>query len=261
MRRGTPQHIVEALLIALFLLACDGRKPKPRPSVDPQQTEAQEKHHPPDSATLLLDAHPKSPTALRLDSLGLVDVSDMDSSIVVSLLYATPDNFVGEILYADLTEAYLHPEAAEALIKARRLLKEQHPHYTLIVYDATRPMSVQQKMWDLVKGTPQSIYVSNSSRGGGLHNYGLAVDLSIFDTRVGKPLSMGTEIDHFDYQAHITDEAGLVKKGFITPHEKENRELLRRVMRGAGFRTLPSEWWHFNLHSREVAGKKYKLIE
>lgn len=28
----------------------------------------------------------------------------------------------------------------------------------------------------------------------------------------------------------------------------------------AGFRALPSEWWHFNYCSRDVAKQKYKLI-
>lgn len=202
----------------------------------------------------------KSATALRFDSLGLVNIADLDSSIAVSLLYATPDNFVGEIMYDDLTEAYLHPEAAEALLKAQRLLKESHPDFTLIIYDATRPMSAQRKMWDLVKGTPKNIYVSNPSRGGGLHNYGLAVDISILGAD-GTPLDMGTEVDHLGIEAHTTNEAGLVKKGIITQQAKENRELLRKVMRGAGFRALHSEWWHFNLHSREVAKKNYKLVE
>ena len=199
-------------------------------------------------------------TASRFDSLGLVNIAELDSTIAVSLLYATPDNFVGEILYDDLTEAYLHPEAAEALLKAQRLLKGKHPDYTLIIYDATRPMSVQRKMWDLVKGTSKNIYVSNPARGGGLHNYGLAVDISILDAN-GIPLPMGTEVDHLGPEAHTTNEAQLVKNGVITQQEKENRELLRQVMRGAGFRALHSEWWHFNLYSREVAKKNYKLIE
>jgi len=202
----------------------------------------------------------KSPTAHRFDSLGLVNIADLDSSIAVSLLYATPNNFVGEIMYDDLTEAYLHPEAAEALLKAQRLLKEKHPDYTLIIYDATRPMFAQRKMWDLVKGTSKSIYVSNPSRGGGLHNYGLAVDISILDEN-GVPLDMGTIVDHLGPEAHITNEADLVKKGVITGQAKQNRELLRSVMRGAGFRALHSEWWHFNLYSREVAKKNYKLID
>ena len=63
----------------------------------------------------------------------------------------------------------------ESLLQAQKLLKEICPDYSLIVYDAARPMSVQQKMWNVVKGTPKYIYVSNPARGGGLHNYGLAV--------------------------------------------------------------------------------------
>ena len=37
-------------------------------------------------------------------------------------------------------------------------LKELYPGYSLIIYDAARPMSVQQKMWNVVKGTSQNIY-------------------------------------------------------------------------------------------------------
>lgn len=203
---------------------------------------------------------PKSSTALRFDALGLVNIHEIDETIAINLLYATSDNFTGQVLYGDLREAYLHPEAMEALLKAQQLLKEQYPEYTLIVYDAARPMSAQQTMWDLVKGTSKNIYVSNPAKGGGLHNYGLAVDVSILDENK-YPLSMGTEVDHLGYEAHITNEAELVKRGIITTQEKESRELLRRVMRGAGFRALPSEWWHFNLYSREVAKKSYKLIE
>ena len=42
--------------------------------------------------------------------------------------------------------------------------------------------------------------------------------------------------------------------------ERQNRILLRRVMKEAGFRALPSEWWHFNFCSRDVARQKYKVI-
>ena len=93
-------------------------------------------------------------------------------------MYTRADNFTGTLLYEDLKEAYLHPDAMKSLKRAQRLLKEQYPGYSLIVYDAARPLSVQQKMWDVVKGTSKYIYVSNPSRGGGLHNYGLAVDIS-----------------------------------------------------------------------------------
>ena len=115
-------------------------------------------------------------------------------------------------------------------------------------------------MWDVVKGTSKSIYVSNPSRGGGLHNYGLAVDISILDNN-GVPLPTGTEVDHMGVEAHITHEAELVKSGKISEEAVRNRQLLRLIMREAGFRALNSEWWHFNLCSREIAKQKYKRIE
>lgn len=201
----------------------------------------------------------KSPMARYMDSLGLVDVTELDSSLVVKLMYTQADNFTGEILYDDLSEAYLHPDAAYALVKAQRALKELHPSYSLLIYDAARPMSVQKKMWNVVKGTPKYRYVSNPNNGGGLHNYGLAVDISIQDS-LGQPLPMGTKVDHLGAEAHITQEGELVRYGKMSEAERQNRILLRKVMKEAGFRALPSEWWHFNFCSRDVARQKYKLI-
>lgn len=174
-------------------------------------------------------------------------------------MYTQADNFTGEVLYDNLTEAYLHPDAAYALIEAQKALKRLHPSYSLIIYDAARPMSVQKKMWNVVKGTSKYKYVSNPNRGGGLHNYGLAVDISIQDS-LGQPLPMGTKVDHLGMEAHITDEIGLVHNGKMSETERQNRLLLRKVMKEAGFRALPSEWWHFNFCSRDVAKQKYKLI-
>lgn len=209
--------------------------------------------------TLPIAPPAKSRTALYLDSLGFINIAQADSSIALDLMYTRADNFTGQVLYDDLREAYLHPDAMQSLQKAQRLLKELHPTYSLIVYDAARPMSVQQKMWDTVKGTSRYIYVSNPARGGGLHNYGLAVDLSILDQN-GIPLPMGTPVDHLGKDAHITEEAQLVAQGKITTQERENRLLLRQVMKEAGFRPLPSEWWHFNRVSRQTAKEKYQVI-
>lgn len=203
--------------------------------------------------------HKKIPMALYMDSLGLINIAELDSSIVISLMYTKADNFTGEVLYDDLAEAYLHPDAAHALIKAQKTLKELHPSYNLIVYDAARPMSVQRKMWEVVKGTSKYRYVSNPNRGGGLHNYGLAVDISIQDS-LGRPLPMGTKVDHLGVEAHITEESELIRNGKITEAERQNRILLRKVMKAAGFRALPSEWWHFNFCSREEAREKYNVI-
>ena len=201
----------------------------------------------------------KSTMAQYLDSLGFVNIAVEDPSIRINLKYATADNFVGEVLYKDLHEAYLHPKAMECLKKAQANLKEKHPNYSLIVYDAARPMSVQQQMWNKVKTTKNKNYVSNPANGGGLHNYGLAVDISIVDEN-GKALDMGTPFDFFGIEAHTSDEPTLVAKGKITEEQRQNRLLLRGVMREAGFRPLQSEWWHFNYCSRAEAKKNFKAI-
>ena len=211
--------------------------------------------------TTALTAHAQSsPTAQTMERLGFVDIRSVDSTIQVSLMYARADNFTGEVLYTDLREAYLHPKAARALAKAQRLLKASHPELSLKVYDAARPMSIQQKMWDKVKNTPKYFYVSNPARGGGLHNYGMAVDITLCDAK-GDTLDMGTKIDYMGAAAHIDREEALVSSGRISRKALENRRLLRQVMRYAGFRPLRTEWWHFNFISRATAKKYYKVIK
>ena len=195
-----------------------------------------------------------------LHDRGLVDISVLDSTIRVHLVYATPENFMGETVYTGITRAWLHPDAAQKLVTAQRLLKKEHPDLTLVVYDAARPMSVQRKMWSLVRGTDKVNYVSNPSNGGGLHNYGMAVDVTILDP-TGEPLPMGTPFDFFGEEAHTNNEEALLASGKITRKEFDNRRLLRRIMKSAGFRTIPYEWWHFNACSRAEARQSYPVLD
>ncbi len=201
-----------------------------------------------------------SDTALSLERRGYVNIQKADPSIFVSLMYSRADNFTGEVLYTDLREAYLHPKAATALVKAQKRLRQLRPDLSLKVYDAARPMSIQQKMWDKVKNTPKYFYVSNPARGGGLHNYGMAVDLTLC-TLKGDSIPMGTKIDYMGAAAHIDKEASLVASGRISREAQANRRLLREVMAYAGFKPLRTEWWHFNYVSRAVAKKYYKVIK
>ena len=202
----------------------------------------------------------KTKTELSMERQGMVDIHTRDKTIPVSLMYSRADNFTGQVLYTDLTRAYLHPKAAAALAKAQRRLKQLRPDLSLKVYDAARPMSIQQRMWDKVKNTKKYFYVSNPARGGGLHNYGMAVDITLCDAR-GDTLDMGTKIDYMGPAAHIDREDALVKSGRISRRALENRRLLREVMRYAGFKPLRTEWWHFNLISRATARKYYKVIK
>ena len=188
-------------------------------------------------------------SAQTIKEQGYVNIKDVDPTSQVSLMYTRPDNFTGRVLYTDLKEAYLHPDAAQALKKCQQRLKQLHPELSLIIYDAARPMSVQQKMWDVVKGTSKNIYVSNPANGGGLHNYGFAVDITICDAK-GDSIPMGTKIDYMGRAAHPEFETEMVRKGIITQEAVENRKLLRDVMAAGGFKVLKTEWWHFNLKTR-----------
>ncbi|RRB15644.1 peptidase M15 [Larkinella knui] len=193
---------------------------------------------------------------------GLVDIQTVDRSLLVELKYSTTDNFVGKDVYGDLTRAYLQPLAAQKLAKASRLLQQKHPDLRLLVYDATRPRSVQWDLWNTLKHLPvdeRGKYVSNP-RNGSVHNYGCAVDLTLA-TQAGKPLDMGTKFDYFGELAYPEKEDLLLKQGKLTRKQVENRRLLRSVMRSAGFSSLKAEWWHFNALSRAEAKKRYKIVE
>lgn len=201
----------------------------------------------------------KSTMALYFDEQGLVDILSLDSTIKIDLKYATIDNFTKVVLYDTLAEAYLHPLAADKLVKAQQLLKEYDSDLSLLVYDGARPMSVQKKMYEVVQNTPYRSYVADPSKTG-LHNYGLAVDLTICKSD-GSTLDMGTPFDFFGKAAGINQEEQLLREGLLTREQIDNRKLLRKVMLEAGFITIRGEWWHFNAVSREEARRKYKVIE
>lgn len=201
----------------------------------------------------------RSATAQQLARQGYQEIEQCDPTIHVSLMYARPDNFCGVVLYHDLREAFLHPEAMRGLQKAQAYLKQLRPDLSLKVYDAARPMHIQQRMWDEVKHTSKAIYVSNPAHGGGMHNYGMAVDITLCNLK-GDTLDMGTKIDYMGKAAHIGNEAALVSTHIISPEARRNRQLLRQVMRYGGFMPLRTEWWHFNKCSRAVAKKYYKVI-
>ena len=196
----------------------------------------------------------------RLADMGFVDVCTFDPTLQIHLVYATSANFMNKPVYEGITKAWLHPDAARKLAQAQQNLKREHPGYSLLIYDAARPMEVQRLMWELVRGTPYIYYVANPVNRNGRHNYGMAVDVTIVNEQ-DRPLSMGTLFDFFGEEAHTDKEEALVQAGKITEEAFQNRRLLRRVMQQAGFTSVSSEWWHFNACSAEEAKAKYKVIE
>jgi len=193
---------------------------------------------------------------------GLVDLESYIPGISVELKYSTTDNFFGEDVYGDLERAFLQPEVAELLQNAQEKLTTKYPNLTLLIYDAARPLAVQQILWDNL-AKPDSLkplYVADP-KVGSLHNFGVAVDLTIYDNESAQPLDMGTGYDFFGYAAYPDREMEMLASGTITKAQVANREILRSVMTTSGFTGIGSEWWHFNAFSRKEAGEKFELIK
>ena len=159
-----------------------------------------------------------------------VRLKDLSSDFVYELKYATPDNFLKQAVY-DCGECYLRKSTAEALVKANEAFKQLG--YRIKLFDCYRPLSVQKKMWKILPGTH---YVANPAKGS-KHNRGAAVDLTLVDAE-GKELNMGTPFDFFGKEAHHT----------YTQHSKEvleNRKLLKETLDKFNFKSIYSEWWHY----------------
>lgn len=191
---------------------------------------------------------------------GFIDLQTVSNDFKIELGYTKTDNFTNKVLYDSLQHAFLHPIAAEKLKAAQTILQQKYPNYSFFIFDALRPRSVQTKMWNVVKNTDKQKYVANPKRGS-IHNFGFAVDLSIYNQETQQQIDMGTKIDHLGIEAEYRHNQMLVKQGKISEEAVKNRQLLRSVMVKAGFQPINSEWWHFNAISKEKARKEYKIVE
>jgi len=198
----------------------------------------------------------------KLIEAGLVNIRKKNKNIWVDLKYTTTDNFLGKDLYGDLTKAYLQVDLANRLSIVQDSLSSIDSNLHLLVYDAVRPRSVQQMMWDAMDTIPinhRVKFVSNP-RNGSVHNFACAVDLTICNSE-GVAFDMGAGYDDMRKIAYPKYEAKFLASGELTDVQIENRLLLRKVMRYGGYRVLSTEWWHFNGLSRDAAKATYSIIE
>jgi zinc D-Ala-D-Ala dipeptidase len=212
------------------------------------------------SDEILIETEPDTLES-RLISLGLIDVQTLNPNIWVELKYSTADNFMRTNVYGNLKKAYLQKLPAEMLHKAQKLLTAKDSNLHLLVYDAVRPVWVQWKMWNLLDTIPISKRVNfvSNPKNKSVHNFGAAVDLTICN-QFGEPLDMGAGFDDIREIAYPRKEAYFLSKGLLTTEHINNRNLLREVMKKAGFRNLETEWWHFNAMSRDEAKRKYQAV-
>jgi len=205
----------------------------------------------------------KSELEKRLIQAGLIDVQALDSSIEVDVKYATKDNFMGSVLYDGYDKVYLQPEVAERLSKAQKALQSIDSLLTLLVFDGTRPRSVQQEMWEALDSIPfkERIKFVSNPKNGSIHNYGAAVDLTIMNKYSGVLLDMGADYDDLRKIAYPRQEEKFLASGELTELQVQNRKLLRKVMRAGGFWVIETEWWHFNAFSRKKAHEMFEIVE
>jgi D-alanyl-D-alanine dipeptidase len=171
--------------------------------------------------------------------------------------------------YGQASPFYLRKSVLEALITAQDRLERLYPHYRLQIFDAFRPVAVQQFMVDYSFAitlqaqelTPatltaaqeatlwQKVYQiwavpSDNPLTPPPHSTGAAIDLTIVDGS-GQPLAMGGEIDEMSErsQPHYYQSSSDPRASQYQHH----RELLNQIMTDADFVRHPGEWWHFSL--------------
>jgi D-alanyl-D-alanine dipeptidase len=161
----------------------------------------------------------------------LIDVAQMDSTIVIDLRYATTNNFMKVKLYP-VERCLLRKSVAERLVRVQQRLQKQG--LGLKVWDAYRPFSVQKQFWEVC---PDERYVASPEKGS-RHNRGAAVDVTLLDS-LGNELEMPTEFDDFSKRAAPTNQD-------VTPAARKHRQILIDAMTAEGFTGISSEWWHYD---------------
>lgn len=167
----------------------------------------------------------------------LVKLLDLDQDFIIDLKYASSDNFTGNKVY-NSGECYMDRHTAEILIQAKNIFKKDG--YRVKVWDAYRPISAQERFWELL---PNDDFVarppdmSKITKFRPTHLNGLCVDVTL-TKQDGTDIEMPSEFDDFSERASLYCEG-------ITAEAKKNAEYLKEVMEQVGFLGYENEWWHF----------------
>lgn len=159
-----------------------------------------------------------------------VDLSEYD--VKISMKLSTYDTTIKEPFYSR-NLCMLQYDVIAKLAKAIEIFKKDG--YTVVIYDAYRPTSVQQRWFDVVRVHK---WVADPSIGmGGIHDRGAAIDMSLIDTKTGVELEMPTPM-------HTFTEASS-RSAPMTDTARRNMDYMLKVMVSCGFTYINSEWWHF----------------
>ena len=180
-----------------------------------------------------------------------VYVDELIPDVVLEMRYTQDNNFLGvPVKGYNKPVAILSIPAAMALAKVHKELKESG--YCLKIFDAYRPQRAVDHFISWARTPSDTLKKAQfypdvdkkdlfslgyiSTRSG--HSRGSTVDLTIVEYSTGEEVDMGGSYDHFGEISH---------HGFshITPEQKNNRTLLKRVMMKYGFQPYSQEWWHY----------------
>ncbi|MGV0108273.1 D-alanyl-D-alanine dipeptidase [Nostoc sp. DSM 114160] len=171
--------------------------------------------------------------------------------------------------YGDRSPYYLRQSVIENLLQAQNYLNLLHPNWRIQIFDAYRPIAVQQFMVDYsfaqavrerglteVELSPnqrqeiwEAVYgiwaaPSLDAKTPPPHSTGGAVDVTLVDD-AGQIVNMGSPIDEMSERSHPDYYANSDRPETQKYHVR--RQLLQDVMLKAGFQRNPREWWHFSI--------------
>jgi D-alanyl-D-alanine dipeptidase len=169
----------------------------------------------------------------RIQEEQLVDISQVCVGVVVELRYAAAGNITGAPIYPKNARALIRHNTAQRLIHAQRILGAEG--YGLKIWDAYRPSFAHEALWF---ARPYPEFVADPAKGGSLHEWGVAVDVTLIDLKTGKDAAMPTDFDQFGPAAARRYQGG-------NPIVAANLTALQKAMVAAGFLTMRDEWWHF----------------
>ena len=176
--------------------------------------------------------------------MGLVELTAVDDRFVIDQRYATENNFTGRIHY-DRVLCLVQEDILPMLVRAADLAEAEGCR--IKIWDAYRPVSVQQALHD---SAPAELAPYVPAPGPwSMHARGITVDVTLCDLE-GKELDMPTEFDDFSVRANSDNPDA-------TEEQIANRELLNRIMSGAGFTRSSLEWWHFDGPNRD----NYQILD
>jgi zinc D-Ala-D-Ala dipeptidase len=168
--------------------------------------------------------------------------------------------------YAERSPYYLRQGVLERLLQAQHFLQIEYPDWHIQIFDAYRPIAVQQFMVNYTLAQTvqaRGLHLSELSEEQRQeileevyefwavpnvdpampppHSTGAAVDVTLVDGN-GKAIAMGSPIDEMSPRSHPNYFSN-------SPSDysfHQNRQILKRAMIQAEFQQHPREWWHYS---------------